>query len=122
MDTCDQDDGDSDAASESPQRAKWYSKWNNIIKPTNVCYYPTYWQEVLNCLKKKMQCDIALFQAFPNRENDLHNATRCILKTLAEFESEGGLVEDGVLSSRISFSRLMFFRLLTFLGCGCPSE
>ena len=40
----------------------------------------------------------------------------------AEFESEEGLVEDGVLSSCISFSRLMFFRLLTFTRCRCPGE
>ena len=99
LDNGDQDDGDSDAASESPKRAKRYSKWNHIIKPTTIRYYPTYWQEVLNRSKKKMQRDVALFQAFPNRENDLHNATRCVSKTLAEFESEGGLVEDGVFSS-----------------------
>jgi hypothetical protein len=49
-----------------------------------------------------MQRDVALFQAFPNCENDLNVATRCVRKTLAEFESEGGLVEDGVLSSWIS--------------------
>ena len=101
MDACDQDDSDFDAASESPQRAKRYLKWNNIIKPTTIRYYPTYCQEVLNRSKKKMQHDVALFQAFPNRENDLNVATRCIRKTLAEFESEGGLVEDGVLSSWI---------------------
>ena len=107
MDACDQDD-DPDAASES-QRAKRYSKWDNVIKPTTLHYYPTYWQEVLNCSKKKMQHEVAPFQAFPNCEKDLNIATCCVRKILAEFESEGGLVEDGVLSSHISFSRFMLF-------------
>ncbi|KAF8229586.1 hypothetical protein L208DRAFT_1378844 [Tricholoma matsutake] len=62
------DPDDPDEALKS-QRAKQYSKWDNVIKPTTLCYYPIYWQEVLNCSKKKMQCyshsqdvDVLVFQ------------------------------------------------------------
>lgn len=93
----DQDDGgdsDDSASPISQQRAPRNSR-SRSIKSTTLAYYPTHWQDVQIAAKKKMQRHISLFQAFPTREKDLNVAKRCIIKTLAEFEADGRMVEDG---------------------------
>jgi hypothetical protein len=44
-----------------------------------------------------MRHEIALFQAFPTQEKHLNVATHCIMKTLAEFEADQRMVEDGTI-------------------------
>ena len=110
----DNDGGDSDVSAPStPQRQVPRNSRSGSIKSTTLVYYPTHWQDVQIAAKKKMQQNISLFQAFPTREKDLNVAKSCIMKTLAEFEADGRMVEDGELdlihNSWVLFS--LFFRI-----------
>jgi hypothetical protein len=98
-DTSDDDSSDG-LSTKVPKRLPRNSRSNRSIKSTTLAYYPNRWQDLQTCAKKKMQRDIALFQAFPTRERDLNVATRCIMKALAEFDAEGKKVEDGTLTTQ----------------------
>jgi hypothetical protein len=90
-----EDCDDESEVSASPRRAPRYSKWDKVIKATTLQFYPPCWQEVQGRAKKRMQHDVALFQAFPTRERDLNIATLCMTKALAECQAEGRMVENG---------------------------
>lgn len=60
------DDKSEDSA--SPRWAPQYSKWDKFINATTLQFYPPCWQEVQGHAKKRMQRDVALFQAFPTHE------------------------------------------------------
>jgi hypothetical protein len=96
------DDSNSDTEQPERRRAPRNSGPSKPVKPTNLAYYPGQWQDVQTSAKKKMRRYIALFHAFPDRENDLDKAEGFLTETLAEYEAAGKMVEEGAASFPLS--------------------
>ena len=86
---------------ESPTlRARRHSKMSMEAeaKATTMRYYPTGWQAVLEIAKNNMRKHVALVNAFPRRDRDLHEATLILNNTVREYlHIEGNSLEPGLL-------------------------
>jgi hypothetical protein len=77
------------------KRATRHSKSTGEAKPDTLKYYKgTSWSSVLEKAKMKYRRHIALRHGFPDRDTDLGDASKLIAEAMAEFEDDGGILND----------------------------
>ena len=95
-------DNNVDASDSSPEpeskRARRYSMTayrSNRGNPTQLQFYKGNWVTTLEARKKCFQLYVSTECAFPDRENNLRNATECLQYVIREHTDDGGEFKIG---------------------------